>query len=302
MSARGGAGSACAAGGAIVQTMTDPPVRPGDDDRVSSIDLSLQALILRALYDDASRGVLLTNPDGVLRHCNAAAGRLLGYEQAELIGRRFNDFTHPDDASLGLSLIRDMIRGGLSQATLEKRYVRRDGATVWVSLHITAIRDQRDVVTLFVASIEDITPRKQTELERKLAADQIIAAHREALRQLSTPLIPITDDVVALPLIGAVDGERAAQILETLLATVAARRTRVVLLDLTGLAAIDREVVGLFTRVAQATRLLGAEVILTGVGPALAREMVALDVDLAGLRTLGSLQRAVSEVLLARRS
>lgn len=271
-------------------------------ERASAVEAPLQELVLRALYDDAARGVLLTNTDGTLRDCNIAAAQLLGYEQRDLIGRRFNDFTFPEDQEHGLEVVREMLRGERDQVTFEKRYVHRSGGLVWVSLHVNPLRDERGAVRLFVASIEDITARKQAELERQRAAERVIAAQREALRQLSTPLIPITDEILALPLIGDLDAERAQLLLDTLLGAVAAKRTRAVLLDITGIARVDRVAAELFVRVSRAARLLGAEVILTGIGPDVARDLVALEVDLHGMRTLGSFQRAVSEALQERRN
>jgi rsbT co-antagonist protein RsbR len=257
----------------------------------------LHDMVLRALYDDAGRGVAMTNLDFRLRHCNAAFARLLGYTDEELIGRPINDLTHPEDRQIGRDALRELVQGERPRAAIEKRYVRKDGGEVWAALDIQVIRDDSGAPLLFVTSIEDITPRKRAEAERLAAQERVIEAQREALRQLSTPVIPIAAGILAAPLIGAVDSERAQQIVETLLAEIAAQRAHTVILDITGAAAVDAEAIALFGRIAQAARLLGAAMVLTGVSPAVAQAMVGLDVPLQGVRTLGSFQRGVAAAL-----
>lgn len=257
----------------------------------------LYDLLLRALYDDAGRGVVMTNPDGRVRHSNAAFTRLLGYADDELIGRAFNEFTHPEDRMIGVDAMKALIRGDEPRATIEKRYIRNDGAEVWAALDIQAIRGDDGAPLLFVVCVEDITSRKRAEQEQRATQEAVIAAQREALRQLSTPVIPIAAGLLALPLVGSVDSARAQQIVDTLLTAVAEQRAHTVILDITGAPAVDAEAAALFVRIAQATRLLGATLVLTGVSPAVAQAMVALDLPLHGVHTLGSFQRAVAAAL-----
>lgn len=254
-------------------------------------------LLLRALFDDAPRGLLITHPDGVMRHCNAALAHMLGYEPSEMIGRRFNDITHPEDLEIGLQFLRDVVAGRIDHAVIEKRYLRKDGSPIWVGLSIHPVRDEAKVIQFFVTSVEDLSLRKQVEAERVAAKEQIIAAQAETLRQLSTPLIPIAAGVLALPLIGPVDSERAHLILDTLLSSVAAQGARRVLLDITGVPSVDNEVAVLLVRATQAVRLLGAEVFLTGIRAEVAQRLVSLGVDLSGMRTLGSFQSGIAMAL-----
>jgi rsbT co-antagonist protein RsbR len=139
----------------------------------------------------------------------------------------------------------------------------------------------------------DITDLREAEEERGRLQAQVIEAQREALRELSTPLLPIASGVVLMPLVGAIDEGRAALVLETLLEGVAAHRAEIAILDITGVRTVDVSVALGLVQAAQAARLLGAEVILTGVSPHAARTLVELATDMRGIKTLSSLEQGV---------
>ncbi len=125
----------------------------------------------------------------------------------------------------------------------------------------------------------------------------MIAAQQAALRELSTPLIPITEGVVAMPLIGSIDSGRAQLVIETLLSGVASLRAETTILDITGVPVVDTQVANALLRAAQAVKLLGARVILTGIRPEVAQTLVGLGVDLSGIITRGTLQDGIAEAL-----
>ena len=139
----------------------------------------------------------------------------------------------------------------------------------------------------------DITDLRESEEERGRLQTQVIEAQREALRELSTPLLPIASGVILMPLVGAIDEGRAALVLETLLDGVAAHRAEIAILDITGVRTVDVSVAFGLVQAAQAARLLGAEVILTGVSPQAARTLVELATDMRGIKTLSSLEQGV---------
>lgn len=143
----------------------------------------------------------------------------------------------------------------------------------------------------------ELSERGQVERERALLQGQMIEAQRARLVELSTPLIPITDHVVVMPLIGTVDAERAAQVLEAALRGAQLHRARIVILDITGMKHIDTQVVATLLTTASALRLLGAQAVLTGTQPEIARAMVAEGQRLDGLVTLGTLQSGIAYAL-----
>jgi rsbT co-antagonist protein RsbR len=145
----------------------------------------------------------------------------------------------------------------------------------------------------------DITSLKRAEAERAALKEQIIASQDAALRELQTPLIPIADQVLAMPIVGVVDAARAAQIMEALLKGITAMRAHTAILDITGVRVINVEVAEALVRTARAARLLGARVVLTGIGPEVARALVELSVDIEGIVTRGTFQSGIAYALSA---
>lgn len=117
---------------------------------------------------------------------------------------------------------------------------------------------------------------------------------RARLAEIAVPLIPITDDVMVLPLIGTVDTERAQDVIETVLQGAQKHRARVVIIDVTGMKQVDTHVVRMLLDSAFALRLLGTQTILTGVRPEVAQTLVSLNLDLGGLVTRATLQSGIA--------
>jgi anti-anti-sigma regulatory factor/HAMP domain-containing protein len=135
-----------------------------------------------------------------------------------------------------------------------------------------------------IASVE------QRGEEHRRLQEEIIHMQEGRLTELSAPLIPIGDRVVVMPLLGAIDTQRIEQVLDTLLSGVAAHRARLAILDITGVPVVDRQVARGLLQVAQAVRLLGTELVITGIRPEVAQSLVGLGIDLNGIvarRTLG---------------
>lgn len=143
----------------------------------------------------------------------------------------------------------------------------------------------------------DITERKRGERERAALQQEMLATQEAMIRELSSPMIPLAEGVVALPIIGTIDHARAGQILQTALEGVAQRRARAVILDITGVKHIDGEVAHALLQTTRAVRLLGAEVVLTGISAAVAQALVDVQADLRGVVTLATLQDGIAYAL-----
>jgi rsbT co-antagonist protein RsbR len=126
---------------------------------------------------------------------------------------------------------------------------------------------------------------------------EIIQAQETRLQELSTPLLPLTSGVLAMPLIGTIDAVRVEQILSTLLEGVVTYQAHTVLLDITGVQVVDTQIAQALMRTAQAVRLLGARIILTGISPSIAQTLVHLGVDLSEIMTRSTLQEGIAQVL-----
>lgn len=137
----------------------------------------------------------------------------------------------------------------------------------------------------------------QTNQKNLAIQQQIIEAQRDMLHELSTPLIPLNEQVVIMPLIGTIDSKRSQQIMETLLEGVAQQQAELVIVDITGVEAVDTQVAQALVGAAQAVKLLGARVMLTGIQPRIAQMLVSLGVDLSTIETRASLQKGIAEAV-----
>ena len=124
---------------------------------------------------------------------------------------------------------------------------------------------------------------------------KVILQQREAIRELSTPVLQLREGLLMLPVIGMIDTQRARQLTEGLLQAIRAQRARVVIMDITGVAAVDSKVANHLLQTVQAARLMGAAVLITGLSAAVAQTLVAIGVDLSRLSTLSDLQSGLDE-------
>ncbi len=117
----------------------------------------------RGTFEQAAVGVAHVALDGRWMKVNQKICDIVGYAQDELIGKTFQDITHPDDLETDLAYVRQMIAGTIETYAMEKRYFRKDGSIVWINLTVSLIRDGRGEPDYFVAVVEDITRRKRVE-------------------------------------------------------------------------------------------------------------------------------------------
>jgi rsbT co-antagonist protein RsbR len=129
------------------------------------------------------------------------------------------------------------------------------------------------------------------------AREVIIRSQTAAIQELSAPLIPIYRGVLVLPLIGAIDSQRAGTIMETLLDGIARQSASVVLLDITGVPVVDTSVAHHLIQSARAVRLLGAEIVLVGISPEIAQTIVQLGVNLSDIITRSDLEAGFAYAL-----
>ncbi len=146
----------------------------------------------------------------------------------------------------------------------------------------------------------DVTKQKRAERERQAMQEQIIQAQQAALRELSTPLMPIADGVVAMPIIGVIDTMRAQQIMEALLQGIAEHSADIAILDITGVKVVDTQVAGALIRAAQAARMLGARIVLTGISPEIAQTLVHIGAEMREMVAKPTLQQGIAYALEQR--
>jgi rsbT co-antagonist protein RsbR len=211
---------------------------------------------------------------------------LLGYTAQEFFAdpSLWPTSIHPDDAARVLNDLARIREDG--RQIHEYRLRHKDGSYRWVIDDCRVVQDPDGRGAELLGFMQDITSTKH--------AEELVRKQSTALTELSTPLIPIDDEVLVMPLIGTMDSQRANQVLSTLLAGVSERRARAAILDITGVSVVDTQVANALLGAAKAVRLLGAEIVLTGIRPEVARTLVGLGVELADIVTEGTLQAGIA--------
>lgn len=222
----------------------------------------------------------------------------LGYTLDELRAQPFVAFVHPDDQASTIQAAQ-ALGTGKDVVQFLNRYRHKSGSYRWIEWMSAASPEERTIY----AVARDITQRKETE-EALLASErqkneliaqlqqqnQQLQRQAEALRDLATPIMPLAPGVIAMPVIGNIDPQRAQQITESLLSRASSAAARVAILDITGVRDLDSHGADALLRAAHALRLLGATAVLTGIRPSIAHTLVSMGVDLAGLVTRSTLQ------------
>lgn len=249
----------------------------------------------KSLADRAPDAIALLDIHGVVGYANAAFGALL--ETESLVGANVSQFfvRQGDYAAIDQKLrTRGSFRGDLE-------LVRTGGVIIVAHVVVFVITNERGRPTNLGCIVRDRTDEIRGEEDRRFLQDAVIEGHEKLILELETPLLPVAKGVLVMPLVGRIDTRRADRIMTTLLDGVVMHQARVVILDITGVPVVDDDVAAGLVRAANAVRLLGAETLLAGVGPLVARRLVLHAEEIAALRPCSTLERGVAMALALRR-
>lgn len=196
----------------------------------------------------------------------------------------------------------------------EFSFVRKDGSEGYLELRSVPIMDDKGNLVAAEGLIRDVTQRKRMEeellrhrgqLEQMVQertaeltkAQEIVTRQAEEIIEISTPIIQLRRGILLAPLIGTLNSERAQQFTDRLLNRLVQTNSPVALVDITGVPTVDTQAAHYITRTISAVRLLGAQAILTGVGPALAITLVELGIDLSGVITRSALADGLEDAI-----
>lgn len=247
----------------------------------------------KALVENTPDSVAIADLRGMYRYVNPAYRAMLRTDQ-DLVGKSVLSFIVEEDLQAAGSVLSNLQDERI--CFVEARYRRADGSIV-PTISTIFLQENPEGGQQLIAFVRDISEQQRAEEERAAFQQQVIAAQQAALRELSTPLIPIADGVVVMPLIGSIDSSRAQQVIEALLNGVAELRAQTTIIDITGVPIVDTQIANALIRAAQAVKLLGAQAILTGIRPEVAQTLVGLGVDLGGIITRSTLQSGIAEAL-----
>ncbi|WP_437585249.1 PAS domain-containing protein [Sorangium sp. So ce1000] len=272
-------------------------VDEGDDPRQRESQFHERYRMLLQLVDNSPNVMFIKDVEGRYVFLNRHYARAIGRHVIEFLGKDEHEFgaTPPGVADRIVTKEREVLASG--QALQYQEVLDYGTQNFYFYTVKFPVRNERGEPVGVGGVVREDTDLRRAEAERAALQEQIIAAQQEALRELSTPLIPLADGVLVMPLIGTVDGARVAQIMETLLAGISSQRAHTAILDITGVRDVDELVANALTRTARAAQMLGARVVLTGIRPEVARALIELGADLTGIITLGTLQSGIAHAL-----
>jgi sigma-B regulation protein RsbU (phosphoserine phosphatase) len=246
---------------------------------------------------------------------NSMVGRCIADQQACIaldVGQEAVRFDNPllpkTRSELALPLVgREGAIGALSiQSVREKAFGEEDLAvfqTIADQL-ANAIANARlyEKIQEAYAEVEQQVRERTEELKREQEESarlqqEVIEAQQRAIQELSTPIIPVLEGVIVMPLIGSIDTLRARDVTRNLLAGIREHRAKVVILDITGVPVVDSGVAAYLNKTVQAARLKGARTIVTGISEAVAETIVDLGIDWSGIETLRDLRTGLRAAL-----
>lgn len=244
----------------------------------------------RTLVDSVTDyAIVMVDPAGYVASWNPGAEHIKGYRAEEIIGKHFSCFYPPDAIKRGFP------EQELETAAKEGRFedegwrVRKGGAQFWANVIISALRDKKGNLLGFAKLTRDLTDRREAEERIQQQAREIM--------ELSTPVMQVWQGVVTAPLIGSLDSQRTQQFMERLLNRIVETNSPVALVDIMGVPTIDTQTAQHLIETISAVRLLGAQVVLTGVRPAIAQTLVHLGIDLSNIITRSSLSAGLQVAL-----
>jgi len=134
----------------------------------------------RAVFEHSGSGIALVDMNGRPLRCNPALVQMLGYTEDELLSMSFTQFTHPDDRELDWVLFGQLVEGTRPRYEIEKRYLTKDGRTIWGNLIVSLVRDRDGTPRYAVGIVQDVTERKSAEEELRQTRDRLALATRAA--------------------------------------------------------------------------------------------------------------------------
>lgn len=231
----------------------------------------------RSLIEQSYDAVVLVDVHGTFLYVSPSYTAIHGYEADEVVGTNGFALVHPDDLNATRATFAQCLERPRETLRAEFRARHKDGHWLWLEVSGTNLLDVPSVGGV-VVNLRDITERKQAEQD---------------ILELSNPLLPIADRVLLVPVVGVLNEQRIAHFEDRVLTGIRSHRARTVILDLTGAAKLDMSIANRLVEVIQASSLLGARVLLTGISAQFAGTLTTLGVRAERFETVGDLQRGI---------
>lgn len=271
----------------------------------SAIDASTIAAIERSM------AVIEFAPDGTILRANPIMLQVMGYGDKEIIGQHHRLFVSKEEASSPAykQFWASLSRGECQRGQFQR--ITKSGEPVWLEASYNPILDASGTLVRVVKFAYDITAQfnqaaalmgtKSAQLEAALEesreAERVRLELDRTLQEMSTPVTPIWDEILLLPLVGIVDSTRTDDVMRKTLDRISQTGSKMFILDISGVPTVDTAVANQLIKITKATRIMGCETLVSGVSSSIAHTIVELGVDISELRTTATLKDAFSTCL-----
>lgn len=255
----------------------------GKDESVPAASLKLKEQIL----DQIPTPVMAVDKELRLLYMNKASLNLLGTTEEAVLKAPCYDVIHSSHCGTDRCCMLRALKTGESCSDRTELNVKNE--KLQVEYYAVPLKDDDGKVIGGLEFAVDITAQVQYE-ER-------LREQNQTIRLMSTPTIKLWEGILVLPVVGVIDSMRAQNMMETMLNRIMETYSKVIILDIQGVAAVDTAVANHLIKITKATKLLGCECILSGISPAVAQTIINLGIDMNAIKTKSTLSDALSEAL-----
>lgn len=231
--------------------------------------------------------VMAVDRDLKLLYVNKALLELLEKTEADVVGKQCFDVVHSSHCGTQSCCMRKSLETG--ETCSDRAELPTHNGVLLVEYYAVPLRDEEGKVIGGLEFAVDITAQAQYE-ER-------LREQNQTIRLMSTPTIKLWEGILVLPVVGVIDSMRAQNMMETMLNRIAETYSKVIILDIQGVAAVDTAVANHLIKITKATKLLGCECILSGISPAVAQTIINLGINMNAIKTRSTLSDALMEAL-----
>lgn len=229
--------------------------------------------------------IMAVNRNMEIIFMNRSGLKLLGMPWEEICGHACHTVFNSQHCNTPECRMRQVLDGGESYTV--RNEIRLDRRSIPIEYTAAALTDKEGNIVGGLEYILDITDRVKQE--------QRLKEQSRTIMEISTPAIKLWDRIIILPVVGVVDSLRAQQMMNTMLEKIMETTSKVIILDIQGVAAVDTAVANHLIKIAKATKLMGCRCLISGISPAVAETLVELGIDLGEVTTSSTLKDALAD-------
>jgi rsbT co-antagonist protein RsbR len=252
-----------------------------------SKEQKLEADLLKATLEKLVDGYISLDQIGTIREVNPATEKIFGYKAEEMVGQNIKMLMPEPDHSQHDGYLKNYLATGVAAIIgtpgREVLALRKNGTTFPMELGVNKIETKEG--NIYVGILRDIT-------EKKRDAD-LLKATLDSLREMSTPILVVSNRILLLPLIGSIDSHRAQMMIENVLQKIQEFEAKVIIIDIQGVPAVDSAVANHLIKITKATKLMGCNCVITGISPEVSQSLANLGIELKDILTESSLKEGL---------